>query len=115
IERARTSNERDSLDVLYLSRLGGEAADLAVRAVLATPAPTASIEQRKSRCYAVRNLLDRWGPESGRYADWNGNAAWRTWNAGNVNALNAVGAHETRLQTIRRNECAEFLDAKTQR
>jgi hypothetical protein len=115
VERARTSTERDSLDVLYLSRLGGEAADVAVRAVLPTPAPTSSIEQRRSRCYAVRNLLDRWGPSSSSFADWKGNAAWRTWNAGNVNALNAVQAHAARLQTIRQGECAEFLDAKTQR
>jgi hypothetical protein len=115
IERARTSHERDSLDVLYLSRLGGEAADIAVRAVLPTLAPTSSIEQRRSRCYAVNNLLNHWGSSSPSFADWKGNASWRTWNAGNVNALTAVEQHEARLLTIQRQECAELLTAKTQR
>ncbi len=115
IERARTSTERDSLDVLYLTQIGGEAADLAVGAVLAAPAATSTIEQRRSRCYAVQNLLRRWGPTSSAAADWKGDASWRTWNAGTVNALNAVQAHAARLQTIQRDECAELLQPKTQR
>jgi len=115
VARATTTSARDSLDVRYLTTLGGEATDIAVKAVLATSWSSTTIEQRRMRCYAVRNLLNRWGPTSPNFADATSSASWRTWNAGKADGLEAVRQNVGRLETIRRTECAEVLATSRQR
>jgi hypothetical protein len=114
VERATTTRARDSLDVRYLASLGGEATDIAVKAALATSWSSTTIEQRRMGCYAVRNLLNRWGPTSPNFVDATSTASWRTWNLGKTNGLTAVRHNLARLESIRRDECATVLATSTQ-
>lgn len=85
-----------TLDLEYLARLSGEATDLTVKAVLNPPGMVDST----ARCDAARRLLRLWGPESVRRNAREVPAAWRSWNAGQVAGLRAVGVRTGELRAI---------------
>jgi hypothetical protein len=107
------------LDVSYIETLGADAApalaSYLVAQPLAPPAdwPTAAIaadsaspitqyEASKSptwtrdgftaRCFAARQLLEKWGPSA--------KLDWRSWTVGRATARRAVAAHAPALQTL---------------
>jgi hypothetical protein len=86
------------IDYFYLSRrLDGDAANEVVRALLAAPVTAADSPARdaevRSRCDAVRNLLERWGPKA-RPTD------WRRWDVGGWRARRAVRGNEAGLRLV---------------
>jgi hypothetical protein len=97
------------LDLLYLARLSGEAAPLAVASVLAPPrtAPgtLAHAEAELERCDAIEVLARRWGPESATAATYREPGAWRRWNAGEAAALRVVAENASALRTARHDAC----------
>ncbi|HEY9230478.1 MAG TPA: DUF4173 domain-containing protein [Gemmatimonadaceae bacterium] len=116
---ARADASMEPLDIAYLSRLGGEATDLVVPAVIAAPSPppTAVFKSRweNPKCAAAENLLRRWGPESRARATQDRVAAWRAWNAGEAAGLRAVGPHSGELRAIAHAECQRAKPAPAQR
>jgi hypothetical protein len=98
------------LDLPNLANLSGEAAELAVSATLATPSGSQAIAARSDldaqHCGATRALLRRWGPASLPMKRANRDGAWRFWNAGEVNATRAVGAHSAELRELMHRVCA---------
>lgn len=92
------------LDLGHLASLSGEAAPIAVAAVLAPPRATSDTASRAgdelARCRAANSLLRRWGPASWAASRARGEIAWRTWNAGNQKAIAVVGEHAAALRTI---------------
>jgi len=86
------------IDYFYLSRrLDGDAATEVVRALLAAPVAAPDSPARepevRSRCDAVRNLLERWGPKA-QPTD------WRRWDVGGWRARQAVRGNETALRSV---------------
>ncbi len=98
---------RSSLDLEHLSRLSGDAVDLSVRAVLATPPGAESeahpAEPNLSRCIGARVLLARWGPGSPAASRREQLASWRQWNAGEAHAMEIVGRHAAALRAVTRS------------
>jgi len=102
IERAARAEEGSSppLDLVHLAKLSGEAAELAVAAVVSSQAADPT-----SRCKAAQVLLKRWGPLSPAVQQERHPASWRTWNAGDVAAIRAVSKREAELRELRRAGC----------
>jgi hypothetical protein len=97
------------LDLPNLANLSGEAAELAVRATLATPSGSPATAVRSDvdaqRCGATRALLRRWGPVSQPMKRASLDGAWRFWNAGQTRATRAVGAHSAELRALMHSAC----------
>src|SRR6185436_21185862 len=98
IDRAARSTAVDgtNLDILYLSHLGGDAADLVTSAVLADRRPLDGVNaaaNAEQRCWSATNLLRQWGPESHASKRRESRTAWRAWNAGEAVGLKALDAH----------------------
>ena len=116
---ARSSTSAMPLDIRYLTKLSGEAAEPAVLAVLTdarraqsvVPTPLASVDQ----CTTITDLLGRWGPTSAARVRRSRGGAWRSSNAGETHALSVVAAHETELEAIRRVACTRAELAKPKR
>jgi hypothetical protein len=93
------------VDLAYLAQLSGEATPLAVRAVLAYPAaPIASAPKdldRRDHCRAVNTLLRRWSPGSAADARSHTLGTWRSWNAGEHRAVQAVAGRYVALLKMR--------------
>jgi hypothetical protein len=108
------SAERDAktvLDLQSLASLSGEAADLAVRATLASttlPTTISTGDASTQRCDAASNLLRRWGPASITKTRSVTNDSWRFWNAGQSAALRAVGARSADLRRVVHKDCKNF-------
>ena len=109
---ARAAASRDGgilLDRTYLTRLSGEAAELATAATLApvraSVDDTALAGLRADRCLAATNLLARWGTSSPAARQRDEDAAWRYWNAGKAHALRVVRANTAALLAIRGTAC----------
>jgi len=86
------------IDYFYLARrLDGDAANEVVRALLAppvaAPASPAREAEVRSRCDAVRTLLERWGPKA-QPTD------WRRWDLGGWRARESVRDHEASLRSV---------------
>jgi hypothetical protein len=94
------------IDYTYLAnRLGGDAVDLTVQALIArpiTPANSAGHEAEvRERCLGVRDLLKRWGATpaaDGAHA--RDQSDWRTWNAADSRARRVVRLHERDLRAV---------------
>lgn len=121
VERAASSpaSKDQMLDLRHLSRLSGEAAELAVAATLATPAlavgTPARIEADGARCDAAVALLSRWGPASREAREREQIGAWRSWNAGHAHALRVVGEHEAALRQVQHETCGRTDRARGSR
>lgn len=108
IARSATAGT-SALDVQYLSRLSGEAAEPAVLAILAdanAPQRLLPEPQDVARCATINGLLNRWGSISPAYAKRAQLGAWRSWNAGDAHAVRVVSKYEGQLQTAQRELCA---------
>lgn len=98
-----------TLDLRHLGTLSGGAVPIAVREVRRPsrlPAGSqARVAEDAQRCDAARELLRRWGPEStlARRADTVG--AWRSWNAGDANALRMVSMNAGALRAVAHAAC----------
>jgi hypothetical protein len=107
---SQASTARSGLDFMHLASLSGEAAPIAVAAILLPPAAvdvdsTSRAHAHDDRCRAARRLLRRWGDGS-RAADRSRrDGAWRSWNAGERSALTVVGGHAAELRQVART-CA---------
>jgi hypothetical protein len=93
-----TAKPSSPIDYLYLTwSLDGDAASEVVRALLAPPVARPSTAARevevRSRCDAVRSLLERWGPAA-RATD------WRRWNVGAWRARKEVRSQEAALRAV---------------
>ncbi|HKN68850.1 MAG TPA: DUF4173 domain-containing protein [Gemmatimonadaceae bacterium] len=93
-----TAGPSSPIDYFYLTwSLDGDAASEVVRALLAPPVTQPSTAARevevRSRCDAVRQLLERWGPTA-RATD------WRRWNVGAWRAHKAVRSQEAALRAV---------------
>jgi hypothetical protein len=109
--RPGVTRDEPSIDLLYLSTLSGDAASLVVDAVLAPPrsaegSPLRVVDDR-NRCYAVRSLLQGWGPASTRAKNYDEAGSWRRANAGEHAALHAVSARLGALYAAERAACVE--------
>ena len=93
-----------ALDFGHLAVLSGEAVPIAVAAILAPSRAAHDVAAGTSteldRCQAARVLLRRWGPSAAAASRARGETAWRTWNAGNRNAIAAVGARAAELRAV---------------
>lgn len=102
----REGTRRSPIDYAYLTRsLGGDAADVVVRALIAPPvsppATLARMDEVKSRCNAVRRLFDRWGPVFDDDAERRPHTRrFRQWNLGAWRAETAVRANEKSLRAV---------------
>ena len=108
-----------SLDVAYLSTLGGDAMATAIAATLARPAATRATASRPvivanarrdtvdaERCRAARRIRTRWGPSS-RAASFNDRpGAWRRWNAGEQRAFDLAAGNAAALRAVEHETCA---------
>lgn len=103
------STTQPSLDLAYLSRLGGHAVGLATQATLANPIRSDSSILRTAddaqRCIAARTLLNRWGPLSRTALRQSSDAAWRFWNADNAAATRVVATHANALLQVQHAVC----------
>lgn len=99
----------EPLDLVYLAELGGDAAPLAARAVIAAPATA------QGRCTAARTLLRRWGAGSRARAHDAQPASWRYRNAGAQSALKAVLASDGALRDVVHASCAPTTTRAVQR
>ena len=112
VARAASGKE---LDVWYLSSLGADAAPALASYLVSQPltppadwtvpadgSPAASRINRAStvisrdgftaRCYAARQLLERWGPDA--------SLDWRSWTIGRAVAQRVVAEHRASLRTL---------------
>ncbi|MEP6730746.1 MAG: DUF4173 domain-containing protein [bacterium] len=100
------------LDVSSLAKLSGEAASLAVQATVGasngTQGGVAHADVTTQQCDAARTLLRRWGPVSLAAKRAYFESAWRFWNAGEVQALRAVGARSAELRGVMHRACSKF-------
>jgi hypothetical protein len=98
------SGTRALLDLVHLTSLSGEAAELAVAATLGAPfgvgAGALPAVPEGQRCTAALLLLERWGPASHPVERRSRDAAWRSWNAGEARAMRVVQEHLTQLQAV---------------
>jgi hypothetical protein len=93
-----TAKPSSPIDYFYLTwGLDADAASEVVRALLAPPVARPSTAAReaevRSRCDAVRQLLERWGPKA-RATD------WRRWNVGAWQARQEVRSQESALRGV---------------
>ena len=99
---------RSPIDYAYLTRwLSGDAAGVVVQALLAPPVSPANDPARgpevKSRCEAVRELLQKWGNQT---TENNNTRAmrvehdWRRWNLGAARARAVVRSSERQLREV---------------
>jgi hypothetical protein len=114
LARAAAPDASQPLDLPYLASLSGEAIPLAVRATLAPPS---GIQRRDPydtdrRCAAASRLLHEWGPASRRVVRRQAQTSWRTWNAGESIALQAVGARSADLRRLRHALCATGWESR---
>ena len=115
LARAASGAGTTPLDLPYLASLSGDAVPLAVRATLA--APTA--ERRNdpfdadARCAASSRLLNKWGPASRLVERRQRLGAWRTWNAGEEQAVRAVGERSADLRRMRHATCTAGWEDRT--
>jgi hypothetical protein len=104
------------LDLPHLARLSGDAADLAVAAVLraspSLPGATSEAASERELCDAATTLLRRWGPTSPTIERRERDGAWREWNAGEAHALRVVGANAARLRSTQHRACAAHRAAR---
>jgi len=111
IERAANapSTSQASLDLEYLSRLGGRAVGLATEATLSNPIRiddgTVRAFDDAQRCTAARTLLNRWGPTSAMALRQSADAAWRFWNADNAAATHTVASRTNALLRVQHAVC----------
>lgn len=95
---------RPVLDLGYLASLSGEAAPIALSAIIAPPGIDGDggsvAAAGLDRCRAANRLLARWGPASAPATRSRGGLAWRTWNAGERDAVSLVGAHAAELKAL---------------
>ena len=114
-ERARGATGTEP-DLMHISQLSGEAADLATQSVLTASAGmvgTARVaEWERERCHAALTLLRRWGPTSPAAVRSEGDGAWRFWNHGERAAVRAVLAHSAELRTVQHSSCGSVLRAE---
>jgi hypothetical protein len=109
--RSGTAGTETTLDLSHLATLGGEAIPIAVSAVLGSP-PVAStatdaLAHARDRCTAATLLLRRWGPTSRALARTEmDDAAWRTRNAGEVEASVVVRSNHRGLLAVQHDACA---------
>jgi len=105
-----------SLDIAYLSTLGGDALATAIAATLAPPAsatgtpaiPAASVPPDSislQRCRAARRIRTRWGPSSRAAAASDRTGAWRRWNAGEQHALRLAAENAAALRAVEHQTC----------
>lgn len=107
-----------SLDVGYLSTLGGDALETAIAAVLAPPGTATANSQRVApapvvrtdsldmqRCRAARRIRIRWGPSSRAAAHHGQPGAWRRWNAGEQRALQLAAENAAALRAVEHQTC----------
>lgn len=103
-------------DLLHMSQLSGDTADLATRSVLTASAgvvgTTRVAERERERCYAALTLLRRWGPTSPAALRREADGAWRFWNSGEQAAVRAVRAHSEELRTVQHASCASVPRAE---
>ena len=104
-----TTRADQAVDVLYLTTLSGDAMQFAVGAVLeptSTPdgTPLRAFEDR-DRCYAVRALIEQWGPASRRAKRYDEPGSWRSATAGEIAGLAAVSARVSDLYAAERASC----------
>ena len=115
LARAASGESKTPLDLAYLARLSGDAVPLAVEATLA--APTA--QQRSdpfdadAHCAASSRLLNQWGPASRVVVRRQRLGAWRTWNAGEEQAVRAVGERSADLRRMRHATCTPGWESRT--
>ena len=113
LARAAAADATTPLDLPYLTRLGGDAVPLAVRATLATPVAGARhAVGADARCAAASRLLNRWGPASQIIERQHKQGAWRTWNAGERLATRDVGAHSAELRRVAHASCTPGWEAR---
>jgi hypothetical protein len=100
------------LDVHYLTTLSGEAAEVAVRAILTAPRATvvvspanATYDYAVNWCSTIRGLVWRWGPASASRLRRAEPGAWRSWNAGDVHALGVVARYQAQLDAAALEAC----------
>jgi hypothetical protein len=109
--RGAAADSARALDLTHLAQLGGEAAPMAVAALLGAPtnAPTAeaSLSLQRDRCSAASRLLERWLPSARDIVRReNGAIAWRAWNAGDAVGERAVRANAPAIRAVRHDACA---------
>ena len=108
-----------SLDVAYLSTLGGDAMETVIAATLAPPVssnaitspilPAATVQQDSidsQRCRAARRIRTRWGPSSRAAAHNDVPGAWRRWNAGEQHAFELAARNAVALRAVEHQTCA---------
>ena len=112
VNLARATHATDGaagLDVAHLARLSGEAAPLAVAAVLAPSSGAAGSPERalsdRARCEAASWLLAR-----RRLSAWDGereerSTAWRRWNVGETSARRLTRTHGAALLAVQHATC----------
>lgn len=121
IDRAAStsSDGRPDLDLRHLASLSGDAADLAVSAVLLAPTTLPGtaphVAAHADRCGAASTLLDRWGPTSHAVERRERDGAWRRWNAGASHALRVVGASSSRIRQAVHESCSIARAARPRR
>ena len=105
-----------ALDLNHLARLGGNASEIVVSALLATPTMAdRSAERERERCVATRRMLTHWGPGSSRALRRGESNGWRAWNAGESRALDVVGRNSARLRSVMHDSCARAHPGSTLR
>jgi len=81
-----TDRVEEAVDARYLASLGADAVPTLMNAVAGLPA--------QPRCVVARGLLERWGPDGTREAD------WRNWNWAEARARKTVGAETEALRAM---------------
>ncbi|MEP6495155.1 MAG: DUF4173 domain-containing protein [bacterium] len=108
-----------TLDLGFLAELTGRAVVVATRATLANSIGLDGSQLRDlddaQRCEAATELLRRWGPTSPTRIRQTENASWRTWNADDGIALNAVAPHTAQLRSVQHATCARARHARAGR
>jgi hypothetical protein len=109
--RPGITRDEPSIDLLYLATLSGDATRLVVNALLAPPRSAEGSALRvvddRNRCYALRSLIQQWGPASRRAKTYDEGGSWRHANAGERAALHTVSARISALYSAERSACAE--------
>ena len=114
VSRAEGPDAKQPLDLAYLASLSGEAIPIAVRATLAptTERQLGDPYAADRRCAAASRLLHEWGPASRRIERRQSQTAWRTWNAGETDALRSVGEHSASLRRLRHALCTPGWESR---
>lgn len=106
IARSAADN-RQPLDVQYLSTLSGEAAEPAIQAILADARSHMTLTEAEAfpRCAMLNGVHNRWGADSPAQTERTHHGAWRSWNAGEAHALRVVSKYGDQLEAFRQNAC----------